>query len=195
MNALFEQVEKYYSYREFVDLVEELVKKGKTTGKEQTPSLIEYTKLNAQRMRRVSKTTKLSEELVVIAKNQQKQIWWVITESWCGDGAQIIPALDLIAEASDNVEMRIILRDDNLPVMDQYLTNGSRSVPKLIALDDRGQELFVWGPRPKGQQDFVMEWKKDHKGVTGEEMKQELHKRYAKDRSKAILEEFTAIMQ
>ena len=59
--------------------------------------------------------------------------WLVLTEAWCGDAAQSLPIINKMAEVSDNITLRLILRDENLDVMDQFLQNGrSRSIPKLI---------------------------------------------------------------
>jgi hypothetical protein len=76
------------------------------------------------------------------------QLWMVLTEPWCGDSAFLLPVIAEAAALSDDVTLRILLRDDNLDVMDQYLTGGSRSIPKLVGFSQEGQELFTWGPRP-----------------------------------------------
>ncbi|WP_057914588.1 thioredoxin family protein [Peribacillus muralis] len=81
----------------------------------------------------------------------------VITEEWCGDAMMNIPILLNIAEAA-NVETRMVLRDENLELMDQYLTNGTaRSIPIFIFIDKLGEERAVWGPRAPRVQDYVME--------------------------------------
>ena len=36
------------------------------------------------------------------------------------------------------------LRDENEELMNQYLTNGNKVIPKVIALDEDGQEVAVW---------------------------------------------------
>lgn len=79
----------------------------------------------------------------------------VLTEDWCGDAMLNNPILLKIAEAS-NMEVRFILRDSNLELMDQYLTNGtSRSIPIFIFIDQDGNEFAVWGPRASEVQAFV----------------------------------------
>jgi hypothetical protein len=77
------------------------------------------------------------------------QLWMVLTEPWCGDSAFLLPVIAEAAALSDRVSLRILLRDDNLDIMDQYLTGGSRSIPKLVAFSEEGEELFTWGPRPQ----------------------------------------------
>lgn len=81
----------------------------------------------------------------------------VITEDWCGDAMMNEPILMRIAEAS-NIEIRMVLRDSNLELMDQYLTNGTaRSIPIFIFIDKNGEEKAVWGPRAPKVQEFVTE--------------------------------------
>ena len=83
---------------------------------------------------------------------ESPQTWMVLTEPWCGDSAFLLPVIAEAATLSDAISLRILLRDDHLDIMDQYLTGGSRSIPKLVALDEAGTELFTWGPRPNGAQ-------------------------------------------
>ncbi|MFJ7746347.1 thioredoxin family protein [Peribacillus sp. NPDC097295] len=85
----------------------------------------------------------------------------VITEDWCGDAMMNIPILLNIAQAT-NIDTRMVLRDQNLELMDQYLTNGTaRSIPIFIFIDEEGKEKAVWGPRAPKVQEFVMEMRKE----------------------------------
>jgi hypothetical protein len=79
----------------------------------------------------------------------------VLTEDWCGDAMLNNPVLLRITEAA-NIDVRFLLRDHNLELMDQYLTNGtSRSIPIFIFIDEKGQEKAVWGPRAQIIQELV----------------------------------------
>ncbi|MDF9763380.1 hypothetical protein OKW24_005153 [Peribacillus simplex] len=85
----------------------------------------------------------------------------VITEDWCGDAMMNIPILLNISEAA-NIETRMVLRDQNLELIDQYLTNGTaRSIPIFIFIDRNGEEKAVWGPRAPKVQEYVMELRSD----------------------------------
>ena len=111
----------------------------------------DYYRINLQRSRRISRTYTVSETLKHLVESlAAAQIWIVITEPWCGDSAQTVPYIAKISECSPQIKFRILLRDDNPDIMDRYLTNGSRSIPKLIAFTPGGKELFQWGPRPAG---------------------------------------------
>jgi Thioredoxin len=81
----------------------------------------------------------------------------VLSEDWCGDAMLNNPILLRIAEAA-GMEVRFVLRDSNLELMDQYLTNGtSRAIPIFIFINEEGNEVGVWGPRAPEMQAFVME--------------------------------------
>ncbi|MGP4061439.1 thioredoxin family protein [Halobacillus sp. H74] len=79
----------------------------------------------------------------------------VLTEDWCGDAMLNIPIYLRLAEAS-HIPTHFLLRDENLELMDQYLTNGqSRSIPKIIFIDSEGKEVGTWGPRAPEVQEFI----------------------------------------
>lgn len=95
--------------------------------------------------------------------------WLVLTEDWCGDSAFSLPIIVALARLTDQVTLRILLRDANLDIMDQYLTNGTRGIPKLIAFDpETGRELFQWGPRPAELAQAREAWKAE--GADGKEI-------------------------
>ena len=79
-----------------------------------------------------------------------------ISEDWCVDTSSTIPTLARVTESAPGVDLRLILRDANLDIMDRYLTNGARSIPVLIVLDGDFNEVGHWGPRPSELQAWVM---------------------------------------
>ncbi len=113
--------------------------------------LIHYYKYNWKRSQAVKTAYEPSEALRdAMARIDEPQLWMVITEPWCGDSAYNLTVIAEAAALSDQVTLRILLRDDNLDIMDQYLTEGGRRIPKLVAFDEAGDELFQWGARPAG---------------------------------------------
>jgi hypothetical protein len=177
----------YTGYREMLDI---LMADGKTTGADQSEAMIAYTKMNIVRMNRWDKRTNLTDEFIDILKTAPKQKWLVLNEGWCGDAAQNLPVLNKMAELNEDIQLEVILRDENLDIMDEYLTNGGRSIPKLIAIDENNEVLFTWGPRPQKMQNKVLELKK-----AGLPYAEEVHKMYAKDRAVSIQEEFMALLR
>jgi len=152
----------------------------------------DYTKLNLARTRRLEKTLKIDDEVRAIIAKAAPQTWIVITEMWCGDSAQCLPVIHALAELSPAIELRIFPRDENLELMDQYLTNGSRSIPKLIAINTgTGEELFNWGPRPKAAQAVVDEVKAT---LSKEELAEVLHGWYNTNKGQDVVKEISALM-
>ena len=184
------------SYEVYRSLVNELLAEGKTTGPKQSEDLTHYTKLNAQRMNRWDKTTKINDALKqTISEVSEKWVWLIITEGWCGDAAQNIPVIVKMAELNPNIEVKLILRDEHLDVMDAYLTNGGRSIPKLIALKaETLEELGTWGPRPVEVQEMVWEHKKNPQ-ESYSKFSEKIQKWYAKDKSQSIQREFNELIQ
>ena len=137
-----ESLKKAISYKEYKDLVNRLVKEKSTTGNLKTEALIEYTKLNDRRMKRWDKTLKVPTNVEnAIPSFDAKVTWLVITESWCGDAAHVVPVINKIAEINPNINYRVVLRDENPQLMDAFLTFGNRAIPKLIIIDD--QNIFT----------------------------------------------------
>jgi hypothetical protein len=189
-------IKNAFSYSNYLELLNELFIQGKTTGETQNEAMLNYAKMNLQRMNRLNKTAKLSEEILSsINSVERDQTWLLITEGWCGDAAQNLPVINKIAEASSKIELKIILRDENLDVMDQFLTNGGRSIPKLIILDTKTLDVLgTWGPRPDIAQKMVLDFKKNPDGDYQEFQKQ-LQLWYAKDKTSSQQIEFTKLIQ
>lgn len=183
------------TYAEYIKLIDDLLMDGKTTGPNQSEELFHYGKLNRQRIHRLEKTTKLSDSIIEKAKNvNRKMIWLVITEGWCGDAAQNIPTIEKIAAESENIKTRYVLRDENLELMDRYLTNGGRSIPKLIALDaETLEELGTWGPRPQAAMDYFAEMKAQ--GLEKPEMMEKIQRWYLADKEKSLQSEFENLLE
>lgn len=143
-----------FAYNDYLKLVDDKIEQKLSTGHEQNELLTDFTKLNRVRIKRLDKTQQLLPEVIeAVKKISEKQLWMVLTESWCGDAAQNIPVLKKIADENPLIDLRLVLRDDNDELMQKYLTNGGRSIPKLIAVsEDMEKELFTWGPRPAAAQ-------------------------------------------
>ena len=178
------------SYSGYRSLVKNLLIKGKSTGTEQSEDLTNYSMLNDRRMKRLDKTIKISEETIQeFQKVKQPQTWLVLTEGWCGDAAQNLPILNKIASDTANIDLKIVLRDENLDLMDLFLTNGGRSIPKLIVLDKDNNVLDFWGPRPTIATKMVTDYKEKN-GILDPQFKQDLQVWYNKDKGKSVQKDF-----
>lgn len=181
-NIIENSSKKGISYDEFRKLVSSLLEEGKSTGPEQSESLLNYSMLNDRRMKRLDKTIQLSEETIAKVKEVDQPVTWlVLTEGWCGDAAQTLPIINKIAEESNYIDLKIVLRDENEDLMNQFLTNGGKAIPKLIALDANSNVIDSWGPRPTIPTQMVVDYKKEH-GQLDADFKKDLQVWYNKDK-------------
>ena len=183
------------SYEEFKALMKDLSDQSKTTGAEQKDSLIDYTKMNHRRIKRWDKTYKLSGEAHTQLTNLNKKIeWLVLTESWCGDAAPSLPVMNKFAEMSPNLQLGILLRDENLELMEHFRTEGSLSIPKLIAIDqESGEVMGEWGPRPSKATAIAIDFKREYGTLTAE-FKEDLQRWYNADKGQNIEEDLLSIL-
>lgn len=175
-----EYLKKSLSYEGYIEMTEKLLLEGKTTGQNQEQAMVDYMKLNLQRMKRIFKTSEINREVFEYIRNVQH--WVVITEPWCGDAANTVPLIAKIAAESGKVRLHLLLRDKNTEVMNEYLTNGAKSIPILIVLDSEYNELFYWGPRPASIQKMVMDYK-NAPGFDIEILKENVQKWYFEDKT------------
>ena len=184
------------NYDQYMTLLTDLLAEGKTTGDKQSEAMVGYGKMNVQRMKRLNKTIQLLPELEDVVQGlTRKMTFLVITEGWCGDAAQNVPVLNKLTEHNNQIDVKLILRDENLEIMDGYLTNGGRSIPKLIALDSSTLEVIgTWGPRPETAQVMVSEFKKIETGDYSEFVK-EVQLWYAKDKTNSMQQELITLLK
>lgn len=154
---------------------------------------VRFAKLNLHRTERLQRHWRPSEALASLMERLDRpQLWMVLTEPWCGDSAQCLPCLEILAESSQQVTIRIFARDDHLDIMDRYLTDGKRSIPILVALDPQGNELFRWGPRPAEAQTVFD--RAAAEGLDKPAKLERLHLFYGRNRGRALDEEMIAVI-
>lgn len=190
-----ESFKKAISYAEYRKLVADHVQKGTSTGPDQNEELSHFTLLNDSRMRRLDKTLKLPEavqdKLEIFNGNQT---WLVIAESWCGDAAQALPVINKMAQTTARIDLKVVLRDENLDLMNAFLTNGAMSIPKLIAIESYTDKVIGdWGARPSEAKAMVANFKEEHGKLTPE-FKQELQLWYNKDKGQNIAEDLAKLL-
>lgn len=182
------------SYTEYRELMKQKRAEGEATGGHSSEAMLNYTDMNIKRMAKWDKIVKIDDDLESrISKIEEPEIWLVITEGWCGDAAHSIPVINKLAQKNTKIDLRIVLRDEHLELMDMYLTNGGRSIPVMVRLSANDwSEKCAWGPRPKPAQEIFMQGKSGEK--TKEEVAKQLQLFYGRDRGKTIMEEFKAFL-
>lgn len=190
-----EVIDNGYTQASYLELFERLVEQEMTTGDNQSEAMVGYTKLNWQRLLRSQKTLKLPVDVQDDLKNLEGEyVLLVLTEPWCGDAANATPVFGVIDEQAPNVELRYILRDKHLGIMDEFLTNGTRSIPKAVILKKDSLDVIgSWGPRPKKGFELLAEYKSG--SIEKEEFYKKLQRFYAKNKGEDTFREILEILK
>ncbi|POS01270.1 thioredoxin family protein [Flavobacterium croceum] len=189
-------IEKGISYEAYRNLMQKLLSEGKVSGVTQSEELHHYGTLNEARMHRLDKTMVITTDVLEKINHLNKPYTWlVIAETWCGDAAQILPVINKMALASNNIDLKIVLRDENDALMNLFLTNGTKSIPKLIIIDSETLDVLGdFGPRPNGAKQLILDYKATH-GVVDETAKVELQKWYLQDKGVSIQNEIMTVFE
>jgi len=190
-----DSVDKSMSYKTYRELTNKLVENESTTGKDKSDDMVNYTKLNDKRMKRWDKTVKVSDNMKEeFSSLNNKQTWLVITESWCGDAAHVLPVLNKLAELNENINLKLVLRDENEALMNLFLTNGGKAIPKLIIIDEATNNVVnTFGPRPSEATKLVIDYKTKHGKLTPE-FKQDLQLWYNKNKGQNIINDLKNLL-
>lgn len=182
------------NFQSYLEYFNRIIKDPQPAEPYNNPEYLEYTKLNWTRMNRWLKHGEVDETLKNIVKKIDKpQSWIVITEPWCGDAAHLVPFFHLITEVNPLQKADYELRDSPPNRIDQYLTNGSKSIPILVVKDEKGTDLFRWGPRPKEAQELYLSLHQRNAGF--EETKIALQQWYNKDKGHILQAELKELLQ
>ena len=184
------------TYEQYVELSTDRLAQGLSTTDDphyNTPEIIGFVKLNLHRMSRLHKLMGINPELrLVMARVPERWTWLVLTESWCGDAAQIVPVLHRMADESPYVEIKFLLRDQHPALMNAHLTNGGKSIPKLICVRMRDlTTVGTWGPRPAGLQALMDGWRTEKLALI--DIVERAQRWYNDDRTQATQHELLAL--
>jgi hypothetical protein len=157
------------------------------------PAYLDYLKLNHSRQNRWLKRGELLPELVELIQQLPSQQWVLITEAWCGDAAHSNAFIYKLSELNPAIQLIVYQRDLEPYIIENYLTNGGKSIPILIVRNSRGNDLFVWGPRPRPCQSIFLALKAQN--APFEEQKITLQNWYNRDAGKTLQLELLAHFQ
>lgn len=193
--VIAESLLKSHTYDEYRKIVSDLLHQGLSTGNEQSEDLTNYSKLNEVRMHRLDKTMEIDEAIIQqLLSLKGKYIWLVISEGWCGDAAQLLPIFNKMALISLNIKLKIVFRDENEELMNLFLTNGSKSIPKLLVLETESNKVLKnWGPRPNGATQLIKSYKEQY-GKIDETAKTELQMWYLHNKGLSTQKEIMEMM-
>ena len=153
-----------------------------------------YARYNHERSDRVKQAYEVSATLREgVERINAPQLWMVLTEDWCSDSAYALPLIVAAAAFNGLIDLRILRRDDNLDIMDQYLTGTARSIPKLVAFSEQGEECFQWGPRPREAQHLRQRLKNE--GLSGDEISKKMIEWYDDGGWRQVDDELTEVLK
>jgi hypothetical protein len=194
-NLIQNSLKKGISYSTYRTLIKGLLVEGKSTGKEQNEDLLNYSRLNDARMDRLDKTIRISESTQqALDSLDENYALLVLAEGWCGDAAQVLPVLNKIVEASTKLKLKILCRDENEDLMNAFLTNGSKAIPKVIFVNTKNEAVDSWGPRPSFATKMVQDYKEKH-GLLDAEFKTNLQKWYNKNKGLNIQSDILQLLE
>lgn len=187
---------KTFSYEEYRTKLKNLLAEGKSSGEEQSEDLLHYSELNETRMNRLEKTIKITDENVeFLTSLDTEYIWLILSEGWCGDAAQILPIMNKMAQKSNKVNLKIAFRDENPELMNLFLTNGGKSIPKLIIIEKETLKVVAdWGPRPSQAIKLIVDYKAKF-GIIDETAKTELQMWYLHDKGISTQDEIVDLLK
>ncbi len=181
-------------WNDYIKAFEAVLNGDNTASPYDKEAYLEYVKLNSSRQNRWLKKMDLDEStLSALNGITSPQTWILITEPWCGDAAHSTPFIQAMAENNPLIELDVQLRDSAPYLIDNYLTNGGKSIPKLIVRDSEDNDLFTWGPRPEECQALMLRQKESD--MSEKEKKAELQMWYNKDKGKSVQREITALIE
>lgn len=153
-----------------------------------------YYDLGLQRMKRSLKTYKVDENQLsaLKSKNFDGKIL-IISEPWCGDASATVPAVATFFEKAGK-DVKVFLRDSDTSLINQFQTNGTQSVPKILILNQDFSMKNVWGPRPKYGLELLKKFKENPESYPREEFYNDLQVYYAKNRGKDVIDEIIALL-
>jgi hypothetical protein len=103
---------------------------------------VDLMKVNKEQMQKFTDEVEISDEDLKFWRGRGKLNVYVLTYDGCGDALYNIPVLAKIAKPGPNVDLRVVQRDENLDVMDQYKNQGLyRSVPTFVFMDEKLDEV------------------------------------------------------
>ncbi|MCA6361769.1 MAG: thioredoxin family protein [Bacteroidetes bacterium] len=188
-------LESAMSWEDYNSLLERLMSENKTTGPDQSEYMINYARLNLQRMKRIGKTVSVLPELKAeLGSITRKLSLLFITEGWCGDAAQTLGVVKAMANEIKEASVKVILRDEHTAVMDHFLTNGGRAIPIVVVIDAGTLEVLGhWGPRPAALQQLIAQWKEQ--GLQKEQFIEKVHTWYAADKTRTTQLDFASALR
>ena len=181
------------NFTEYLNFFEQIILNPAHCPIYQDEHYYKYAKLNWSRTNRwLNKFEPSDETKTLLSTIKEPQTWIIITEPWCGDAAHSVPQLYNMVEDNPFITVDIQLRDEDPFLIDQYLTNGGKSIPKLIIRNADNEDIGVWGPRPDELQKLFVSLKTQ--GIEMDDIKEAIQKWYNEDKGIEIQKDIAKLL-
>lgn len=191
--SLLKYIQDGYNFEDYLEQIEDELEKQIEL--DDPKELVPYYAINLKQSREIRKNFRYNPGMEKKAKSYHAELkFLVISEGWCEDASQIVPIVDRLAETI-GVECKIVFRDENLELMEEYHTNGSFSVPIVIGVTPEGEEAFRFGPRPAKAMEFTNRFKKDPDKYSKDDFIEDLDRYYLENHGQDIITEILALIE
>jgi hypothetical protein len=111
----------------------------------------------------------------------------IIASDWCGDVVHNMPVVLRLMETA-NIPTEVFILEENEELINKFLLYGGKSIPVVLLINQAGDVIHRWGPRP----DYIQEPMASFKALDipreteayknkVKEVYAEIHKRYGQD--------------
>jgi len=191
--TLLDYINKGYSFENYLERIEDELEEQIEL--DDPKELVQYYAINLQRSRRIKKTFRYNPGMEKKAKSYNADLkFLIISEGWCGDASQIVPIVDNLANTM-GIESKIVFRDENLGLMEEYKTNGSLSIPIVIGVTPDGEEAFRFGPRPAKAMEFTNRFKRDPDKYSKDDFYEDLQRFYNENHGQDVISEILEMVE
>ncbi len=188
-HTLIDNAFTYTTYRQYIDQ-----QMAQPAQDEAAEKMKPYIQKNVQLMQHHDHIYRVCAPLHTALSAAPATTWLVLTEGWCGDAAFNIPLMAAVEKAlPGKIKLRLLLRDQHLDLMDAHLTDGGRSIPKLVVLNNDLQKLGTWGPKPAALHQLNKEWKAE--GLLLKELIARTQQWYDADNTQMLQQELTTLVK
>ena len=191
--SLLKYIQNGYNFEDYLEQIEDELEKQIEL--DDPKELVPYYAINLKQSREIRKNFRYNPGMEKKAKSYNAELkFLVISEGWCEDASQIVPIVDRLAETI-GIECKIVFRDENLELMEEYHTNGSFSVPIIIGVTPEGEEAFRFGPRPAKAMEFTNRFKKDPDKYSKDDFIEDLDRYYLENHGQDIISEILTLIE
>lgn len=123
----------------------------------------------------------------------RRQHLLVVAENWCPDAANSLPYLAKLAEASPNVDLKLLRKADAPDLLGKYPLGDRQATPLVLLMNSKWEVQGVWIEQPEALRAHVAGLKA--RGLSQDSIRPHVREWYAADSGRAMLEEVVRLLE